>query len=37
MNNLAGLFDSQGRYNAAEPLYRETLLLREKVLGKEYP
>ena len=37
MNNLAGLLESQGKYNAAELLYRETLQLREKVLGKEHP
>jgi hypothetical protein len=37
MNNLADLFDSQGKYDLAEPLYRETLQLTEKVLGKEHP
>jgi Tetratricopeptide repeat len=25
INNLAGLLQSQGKYSAAEPLYRETL------------
>ncbi|RDW71025.1 hypothetical protein BP6252_07588 [Coleophoma cylindrospora] len=37
MNNLASLLDSQGKYNEAEPIYQETLHLREKVLGKEHP
>jgi hypothetical protein len=37
MNNLAVLLKSQGKYKAAEPLYQETLRLREKVLGKEHP
>jgi tetratricopeptide (TPR) repeat protein len=27
----------QGKYDAAEPLYRETLQLTEKALGKEHP
>jgi tetratricopeptide (TPR) repeat protein len=29
--------ESQGKYNEAEPIYRETLALREKVYGKEHP
>jgi hypothetical protein len=29
INNLALLLKSQGKYNAAEPLYRETLQLTE--------
>jgi hypothetical protein len=37
MNNLAVLLYSQGKYKLAEPLYRETLQLREKALGKEHP
>ena len=37
MNNLAVLFKSQGKYEAAEPLYIETLRLRKKVLGAEHP
>ena len=37
MNNLAECLRSQGKYDAAEPLYRETLQLTEKVLGKEHP
>jgi CHAT domain-containing protein len=31
------LYDSQGRYAEAEPLYKEALQLSEKVLGKEHP
>ena len=34
MNDLAGLLDSQGMYDEANPMYQETLALREKVLGK---
>src|SRR4051794_32411438 len=30
MNNLARVLDRQGRYGAAEPLYRETLQLRRE-------
>jgi hypothetical protein len=28
---------SQGKYEAAEPIYEETLQLRKKVLGQEHP
>ena len=37
INNLAGLYDSQGRYEQAEPLYRQALDIFEKVLGKDHP
>jgi len=37
LNNLAGLLDSKGDYEAAEPLYRRALSIREKVLGAEHP
>lgn len=30
MNNLASLLQSQGKYDKAERLYRQTLLLEEK-------
>jgi CHAT domain-containing protein len=37
MNNLAALYDSQGRYGEAEPLYQKALQLTQEVLGKEHP
>ena len=37
LNNLAALYDSQGRYSEAEPLYQRSLTMREKVLGPEHP
>jgi hypothetical protein len=35
MNNLAGVLDSQGKYEEAEAMHRQTLARREKVLGHE--
>jgi len=37
VNNLAGLYQVQGRYGEAEPLYRRALAASEKVLGPEHP
>ena len=37
MSNLALVLDNQGKYDKGEKLYRQTLQLREKVLGKEHP
>lgn len=37
LNNLAVLYDAQGRHQEAEPLYRRALEIREKVLGPEHP
>ena len=37
LNNLAGLYDSQGRYEEAEPLYKRDLEISEKSLGKDHP
>ena len=37
MDNLALVFDGQGKYEAAEEMHRRTLELREKVLGPEHP
>ena len=37
MNNLAGLLESKGDYDGAEPLYRRALEARERVLGREHP
>ena len=33
LNNLAGLYLMQGRYDEAEPLFKRTLAIEEKVLG----
>ncbi|MBC1299537.1 tetratricopeptide repeat protein, partial [Nostoc sp. UCD122] len=37
LNNLALLYNSQGRYSEAEPLYIQALALWRKLLGKEHP
>ena len=37
LNNLAGLYHAQGRYEDAEPLYDETLSIRRRVLGDDHP
>ncbi|MEH2310839.1 MAG: tetratricopeptide repeat protein, partial [Nostoc sp.] len=37
LNNLAFLYDSQGRYSDAEPLYIEALEIAEKRLGANHP
>jgi Tetratricopeptide repeat len=37
VNNLAGLYESTGRYAEAEPLYKRALEARERVLGPEHP
>jgi CHAT domain-containing protein/Tfp pilus assembly protein PilF len=37
LNNLAGLYYSQGRYADAEPLYQRSLAIREKALGRDHP
>jgi tetratricopeptide (TPR) repeat protein len=37
MNNLAGVLYSQGKYEKAEKMYRQTLGLMEEVLGREHP
>ena len=37
VNNLALLYQAQGRYGEAEPLYRRALEARERVLGPEHP
>ena len=36
MNNLASLYNRQGRYDAAEPLYLETLETQKRVLGDDH-
>ena len=37
LNNLAGLYQAQGAYAQAEPLYKRALAIREKVLGPDHP
>ncbi|RYP42629.1 hypothetical protein DL768_010304 [Monosporascus sp. mg162] len=37
MNNLAVVLDNQGKYDEAEQMHRQTLELKEKVLGREHP
>ena len=34
---LARLYDSQGKYDAAEPPYKECLEMRKEVLGDRHP
>ena len=37
LNNLAGLYETQGRYADAEPLYKRSLAIWEKALGPNHP
>jgi tetratricopeptide (TPR) repeat protein len=37
LNTLGLLQDQQGNYEAAEPLYRRSLAIREQVLGPDHP
>ena len=37
LNNSATLFYRQGRYSEAEPLFRQALEIRDRVLGREHP
>ncbi|NJR15498.1 MAG: tetratricopeptide repeat protein, partial [Calothrix sp. CSU_2_0] len=37
LNNLASLYRSQGKYEAAEPLYLQALELRKSILGENHP
>jgi tetratricopeptide (TPR) repeat protein len=37
LNNLAYLYDTQGAYAKAEPLYKRSLAIREKALGPDHP
>jgi len=37
LNNLAGLYDTQGQYASAEPLYKRSLAIKEKALGPDHP
>jgi tetratricopeptide (TPR) repeat protein len=33
LNNLAGLYQTQGKYAEAEPLYQQALMINEQALG----
>jgi tetratricopeptide (TPR) repeat protein len=37
LNNVAALYESQGRYAEAEPLYKRTVSIYEKALGPDHP
>ena len=37
LNNLATVYNSQGRYDEAIELYKQALLIGEKTIGKEHP
>src|SRR5437899_799279 len=37
LTNLALLYSKQGKYGQAEPLYRRSLAIQEKVLGADHP
>ena len=37
LNNLAALYESQGRYTEAEPLFIQALEMWKKLLGPEHP
>ncbi|MFM7323771.1 MAG: tetratricopeptide repeat protein, partial [Nodosilinea sp.] len=37
LNNLALLYDNQGRYEAAEPLYLEALAILAASVGTDHP
>jgi tetratricopeptide (TPR) repeat protein len=37
LNNLAALYQTQGQYAQAEPLYKRSLAIREKAHGPDHP
>ena len=37
LNNLASLYQDQGKYEATESLYVEALAMRQQLLGKTHP
>ncbi len=37
LNNLALLYEAQGKYTEAEPLYKRSLAIWENALGPEHP
>ena len=36
-STLAGLYENQGKYDAAEPLYKKCLATQKEVLGDDHP
>ncbi|MBD2526353.1 tetratricopeptide repeat protein [Nostoc sp. FACHB-133] len=37
LNNLAGIYRATGQYSEAEPLYKQALELRKRLLGENHP
>ena len=37
LNNLAALYEDQGKYSEAEPLYRRALAIGERAFGLDHP
>jgi tetratricopeptide (TPR) repeat protein len=37
LNNLASLYQDQGKYDTSEPLYKRALEINEKALGSAHP
>ena len=37
LNNLAVLYEAQGRYDEAEPLYQQALAIMRERLGEQHP
>jgi tetratricopeptide (TPR) repeat protein len=37
LNNLAGLYNSQGRYEKAEPLYQKALEISQRLFKGDHP
>ena len=37
LNNLAILYQAQGRYTEAEPLYKQSLAMTKRVFGQQHP
>src|SRR5258708_1212199 len=37
LNNLAGLYHTQGKYEQAEPLFQRALKIHKQVYGKDHP
>jgi tetratricopeptide (TPR) repeat protein len=37
LNTLASLYHTEGKYTEAEPLFKRSLAIREKILGPEHP